>query len=292
MPDAVLSAPAPAPLPPAAPPSRRPGGRAAFRAGVVVVMLVGLHVVLSSLLHAFLFHPSAQEAPEVERIGERVSYRAADGVRLSGWLVRAQGPRRRTVISFHGNAGTASDRWPFGAWLASRGSDVLLAEYRGYGQSEGSPSARGIEADADAAVRFLLEERGVQPGELVVHGQSLGGAAAISALAGRASEAAGGIVESSFTSLHDMARVVLGLPLTRLLPDAYALDSASRGSRVRAPVLQIHGDRDEVIPFAIGERLREALRPRRFVRVPGGAHNLRSDEAEGAIAAFLDEIAP
>jgi fermentation-respiration switch protein FrsA (DUF1100 family) len=261
--------------------------------GVTLALILGAtSLVLGSILHAFLFHPSPDEAPEIERVGERVSYRASDGVRLEGWLVRARGPRRRTVVSFHGNAATASDCWPFAVWLAARGSDVLLAEYRGYGRSEGRPSARGIERDAEGAVRFLIETQGVSPAQLIVHGQSLGGAAAIAALAGPARDAAGGVVESSFTSLHDMARQVVGLPLTRLVPDAYALDSAARAADVRAPVLQIHGDRDEVIPYALGERLRERLRPRRFVRIAGGAHNLEDAQVTEEIAAFLDEVTP
>lgn len=262
------------------------------RGVMIVVVLGGVGALLTSILHVFLFHPSSDEVPEVARVAERVAYRAEDGVRLEGWLVRARGRRHRTVVSFHGNAATASGMWPFGVWLAQRGSDVLLAEYRGYGRSEGRPSARGIERDAEAAVRFLLEARGVAPSELVVHGQSLGGAAALAALAGPAREAAGGIVESTFTSLHDMARVVVGLPLTRLVPDAWALDNLARAGEVRAPMLQIHGDRDEVIPYALGERLRERLRPRRFVRVRGGAHNLERAEVNDAIDAFLREVTP
>lgn len=281
------------PDPPAPSPWTPPRGTRR-RTLLVVAQVLGypaiIFVVLSYILQMMLFHPSREEAREVERLGQRVTYRASDGVRLSSWLVRARGSRRRTLVYFHGNAATASDCWGWASLLREQGTDVLLAEYRGYGQSEGRPSAAGIELDAAAAVRFLLEDERVPPSELVVHGQSLGGAAAISALAGPARDAAGGVIESSFTSLHDMARQVVGLPLTYAVPDAYHLDSASRASRVRAPVLQIHGDQDEVIPYAIGERLRDALSPRRFVRVPGGQHNLLDVDAE--IVRFLDEVAP
>jgi len=270
-------------------PSKARPKRLLFLAQLLGYPLLG-YLVLSWILGAMLFHPSPDEAREVERIGERVSYRASDGTRLSSWLVRSRTPRRRTLVYFHGNAATASDCWGWARVLSDHGTDVLLAEYRGYGQSEGRPSAAGIELDAAAAVRFLLEEQHVPLSELVVHGQSLGGAAALSVLAGPARDAAGGIVESSFTSLHDMARQVVGLPLTYLVPDAYHLDSASRASQVRAPILQIHGDRDEVIPYALGERLRDALSPRRFVRVPGGTHNLLDVDEE--VVRFLEEVAP
>lgn len=266
--------------------------RRLFLAGLAVGILVAGHLVLSSVLHLFLFHPSRDESPEMARLGERVTYTADDGVRLSGWWVPARGARHRTLVFFHGNAETASNRWDWADALADRGTDVLLAEYRGYGQSEGTPSARGIERDAEAAVRYLLETRHVAPGQLVVQGHSLGGAAAIAALAGPASGVAGAVIESTFTSLHDMARAIVGLPLTRLLPDAYALDSASRAPSIRVPILHVHGDRDEVIPFEMGQRLGTLFPSERFVRVEGGTHNLGEPMVTREIVAFLERVTP
>ena len=184
----------------------------AWRGLRLVVLLGVIHLVLSYLLSLMLFHPSRELGHDIERAGgERVSYVTSDGVRLVSWFVPARGLRRRTVVYFHGNAGVASGCAAWASTLAERGSDVLLAEYRGYGESEGSPSAAGIELDAEAAIHYLVEERRVPPRELVVHGQSLGGAAAVAALAGPAREAAGGVLESTFTSLHDMGRAVIGL---------------------------------------------------------------------------------
>jgi fermentation-respiration switch protein FrsA (DUF1100 family) len=264
-----------------------------WRALRVVVLLGVIHVVLSYVLSLMLFHPSREVGRDVERVGgERVRYATRDGVRLVSWLVPSRGPRRRTVVYFHGNAGVASGCWGWAEWLALRGSDVLLAEYRGYGESEGSPTAAGIELDAEAAIRYLVEERHVPLRELVVHGQSLGGAAAMVALTGPARDAAGGVLESTFTSLHDMGRAVIGVPLTYVVPDAYHLNSAARAPELRAPILQLHGDRDETIPFSQGERLRDLVHPRRFVRVPGGNHNLVDPWVDEEITRFVEEVAP
>jgi fermentation-respiration switch protein FrsA (DUF1100 family) len=264
--------------------------RRVFRAARTAVILIVAIVVLDWVLHLFLFHPSRHEAPEVARIGERVTYPARDGTRLSSWWVPSRTPARRTLVYFHGNAATASDLWGWAAILAAHDTDVLLAEYRGYGESEGAPTAHGIEHDAVGAIDYLVRERHVPLDRLVVHGQSLGGAAAITALAGPAQGAAGGVIESTFTSLHDMASAVIGLPLSRVVPDAYALDSYARAADVRAPILHVHGDADEVIPFPLGERLRDRLRPRRFVRVPGGHHNLDDPHVTEEVLAFLDEV--
>ncbi len=265
--------------------------RRAWMALRVALILGSIYLVLSYVLGAMLFHPSRDEG-DAARFAERVEYTSRDGVRLRSWMVRARGERRRTLVYFHGNGGLAAGSIGWGQWLAERGTDVLLAEYRGYGASDGSPSAAGVEDDADAAIRFLLDQEHVPPRQLVVHGQSLGGAAAIAALAGPARDAAGGIIESSFTSLHDMARQVIGVPLTYLVLDAYHLNSARRAGDVRAPILQFHGDADTLIPFAQGEQLRDLLRSRHFVRVPGGEHNLMRGAIDQQIAEFLDEVTP
>ncbi len=259
--------------------------------GVGLALLV--EFALTFVLHSLLFHPRTTENRSIERVGgTRVRYRTTDGVALVGWLVRAHGPRRRTVVYFHGNAATASDYWGWADALAARGADVLLAEYRGYGESDGDPSAHGVEHDADAAIRYVLEVRRVSPRRLVVHGQSLGGAAAIVALSGSAREAAGGIVESTFTSLHAMSRAVLGVALTRLVYDGYALDSAARAPAIRARLLHVHGDRDEVVPFANGEALQARLPNARFLRVRGGTHNVADPAARAAMLDFVDEVVP
>jgi pimeloyl-ACP methyl ester carboxylesterase len=267
-------------------------GRRLFQAAFVVGMLAVGQFLLSSVLNMFLFHPRADDAPEIARVAERVRYTTDDGVRLSGFWTAARGERRRTLIFFHGNAETASDAWSWADAMADRGTDVLLAEYRGYGQSEGSPSARGIERDAEAAVRYVLNERQVPPSQLVIQGHSLGGAAAIAALAGPGAHVAGGVIQSTFTSLHDMARVVVGLPLTRLLPDAYALDSAARAPSIHVPIFHVHGDRDEVVPFELGQRLGSLFPSERFLRVEGGTHNVMDPRVTNEIIAFIEQVAP
>jgi hypothetical protein len=261
--------------------------------GVAAILsLLFVHHVLTGILSRFLFHPSRDEGDEIARVAERVEYLTSDGVRIRSWLVRSRTPRRRTVVYFHGNGGLAAGSAHWGQWLAARGSDVLLAEYRGYGASEGEPSAAGIERDAEAAIRYLLDVEHVPSRELVVHGQSLGGAAAIAALAGPARDAAGGVIESSFTSLHDMGRAVLGIPLTYVVSDAYHLNNLARAGEVRAPILQLHGDADDLIPFAQGRRLSEGLRSRRFVTIEGGQHNLASPRVPEEVRRFLEEVAP
>jgi hypothetical protein len=226
---------------------------------------------------------------------EDCRYAAEDGVSLHAWWVRrvgVEGGDDPVVVFFHGNAGNLSHRAGLGLELAARAQvQVLLAGYRGYGRSEGRPSEEGLERDARAAWRLVTEERGVAPRRVVLFGESLGGAVAV-ALAAEV-EPGGLIVESSFTSIPDMARfhypfVPAALVRTRM-------DSLARIGRVGCPKLFIHSRDDEIVPFAQGRALYDAATPpKRFHEIAGAGHNeTRAVGGEAyleAIAEFIGEV--
>jgi len=155
--------------------------------------------------------------------------------------------------------------------LSRLGAGILALDYRGYGKSEGSPEEAGLYRDADAAYRYLGEQRKVDPRSIVIYGHSLGGAVAVD-LASR-HECGGLIVESSFTSGREMARRMFLIPFLEYVPRT-RYDSILKIPRVRAPILIVHGTRDEVIPFEMGKKLFEAApEPKFFFPVPGGGHD-------------------
>ena len=212
---------------------------------------------------------------------EDVWLRAADGVKLHAWWVAR--PQARVVTLFlHGNAGNLTHRAYRVAEWTSAGSAVLLVEYRGYGKSEGRPGEKGLYADAEAGYQWLVAA-GWEPERIVVHGESLGTAVAVDLASRR--KCAGVVLEAPFTSGSDMAGRVLPL----LGPLVFrAFDSASKIAEVRAPLLVIHGDRDGVAPFELGQRLFEAARePKWFWRVEGAGHN---DLVEAAGAAYRERL--
>jgi fermentation-respiration switch protein FrsA (DUF1100 family) len=142
--------------------------------------------------------------------------------------------------------------------------------------------------DAEAAWRYLVTDQRIDPRRLYIYGHSLGGAIAIE-LATRHPEAAGLIVESSFTSIYDMAR--LEKPY-KLFPVGLFLnqrfDSIAKVERLALPALFIHGTADEVVPFSMGEQLyRRAGGMKRFVAIDGGRHD---DNSAAGGAAFLAAI--
>jgi len=193
--------------------------------------------------------------------------------RVHGWWIPGTRADGKTVLYLHGNDGNVSTSIGETAPLQRLGLSVLLIDYRGFGASEGSfPSERSVYEDAEAAWRYLVGA-GVRPSELYIYGHSLGGAIAIE-LANRHPESAGLIVESSFTSIYDMARLdprYLLLPLNPLLNQRF--DSASKVAGLRLPVLYLHGTADEVVPFDMGKRLFSSTPAAQFVAIQGGRHD-------------------
>jgi len=204
-----------------------------------------------------------------------------DRVKLHAWWIPCAGSRLATLF-LHGNAGNITHRAAHARDIAAAGSSLLLADYRGYGKSGGRPTEAGLYADAEAGFAHLLA-RGYKPGQIVVHGESLGSAVAVHPASRHAS---GGVVlEAPFTSARDVAAKLLPL-IGPLLVWSY--DSRARIHSVRAPLLIIHGDRDDLIPLQMGRALfNEAAPPKTFWAVPGAGHN---DIVETAGPAYRERL--
>ena len=264
--------------------------RVLLRWGALIAgIYVGVVVLLSAFERSFIFfptkHPDGDWDPAYLAF-EDVWFTSADGVKLHGWYVPHESPVAYLLVA-HGNAGNLSHRAPLLAQLHRRvGAAVLIFDYRGYGRSEGSPEEAGIIADAEAARGWLARRAGVDAGDVVLYGESLGGGVMVD-LAGRTPTKAL-ILESTFTSLPDVAaRVFPWIPVH--LAMRTRLDSLSKIGRHRGRLLQFHGDADAVIPYDLGRKLFEAANePKRFVTLVGHDHNdPPPEEMFEAMRAFL-----
>jgi len=201
---------------------------------------------------------------------EEVWMTAEDGVKLNAYfLARTSSPK--TLLWFHGNAENIGFGLEQMKILANLGVNILELDYRGYGKSEGSPDEAGVYSDANAAYDYLVQTRRFQPKNIIIYGQSLGGAVAVDLAARR--ECGALIVQSSFTSVREMARRMFPIPLLEYVPKS-RFDSLEKIRRIRAPILIVHGTRDETIPVSMGERLYQAApEPKSFFAVEGAGHN-------------------
>ena len=263
-------------------------------AGHVLLGLLLAGIALWLLQPRMIFFPMRTLVATPAAYGldhEDVRITTQDGVELHGWLVPAQTRRDRspsTLLFFHGNAGNISHRGDSLAIFAALGLDVLIIDYRGYGNSGGSPSEQGLYRDASAAWRWLRETAQRPAEDIVIFGRSLGAAVAAE-LAARV-DPAGLIVESGFDALPALADYHYPL-LARLIPLRFRFPSAEHIARVDAPVLVLHSPDDEIVPYRLGQALYGAAsQPKGFVALRGG-HNdgfLRSEPGYSrALAAFL-----
>ena len=200
---------------------------------------------------------------------EDVSIRTEDGETLHAWWVPADDPRGATLV-FHGNAGNISHRIDYARMFRALGYDTLLVEYRGYGKSTGAPSEEGTYRDALASWRWLTETRGFRPKEIVLFGESLGGAVACWIAAREKPRAL--VLASTFTSVPDLGAEVYRFLPVRLL-SRFKYNTRECVGKVTAPVLVVHSPRDDIVPYTHAERLYAAANePKELLEIAGG-HN-------------------
>lgn len=198
--------------------------------------------------------------------GRTVLLKSSDNLRLWSWLVPAEHPRGIAIV-LHGNAGSRAERIDYAKAFREMGLSTLIVDYRGYGGSDGSPTEEGTYLDAEAAYEYATRALSFQPGQILVFGESLGGAVAVE-LALR--HTVGGVIlQDTFTSIADMgARIYPWLPIRLLARGRY--ETLSKIASVPVPLLILHSKTDEVVPFEHGERLFAAAnQPKTFVETTG-----------------------
>ncbi len=238
---------------------------------IIIAALLLLFILIRFLEYKSTYYPFPSIENTPRDIGldyEDLTFTTKDGTRISGWFVPSV-LSRAVIILCHGNGGNISHRLEKIMMLNRLNLDVLIFDYRGYGMSEGRPSEKGLYLDTEAVYEYLVNDRKVSPLNIVGYGESLGGAVIID-LASR-QKLGGLIIESSFTSVPDMAKKVA--PFVPGFVYKSRFDGLSKIKGVEIPKLIFHSVDDEVVPFEHGERLfSNAGEPKKFVKMQGG-HN-------------------
>jgi pimeloyl-ACP methyl ester carboxylesterase len=269
-------------------------------AGLAVLAYLGSIGYLRLNEKALVFEPAermvAAPAARFALAERRVTYPSTDGVTLSAWIVPAATPASDMwLLVCHGNRGNIGyrQRPEFYATIRDLGINLLAFDYRGFGESTGTPDERGLYADATASYEYLTRTLGVPQERLVIFGHSLGSGVAIE-LASRV-PAAALIVEGAYTSVVERGQELYPVfPIALIATQRFP--SLERIASITVPKLFLHSPADRVIPYAHGRRLFEAARPpKRLVEVEGGHDDaFRADKAvyTGAIAQLVREVDP
>ena len=197
---------------------------------------------------------------------------ASESTSMNGWWLRSDDAVAPTLLYLHGNDLNIAGNIEHIAPLRRMGFSVLIVDYRGYGKSGGGfPSEGQMYEDAATAWNYLIRDLHADPGRTFIYGHSLGGAVAIE-LGLHHPEAAGLILDSTFTSLPDLAKLTYWMfPTDWLLNQRF--DALAKIPLLRLPVLFIHGTADVEVPYTMSERLFTAARgPKWLTLIPGGGH--------------------
>eukprot|EP00456_Euglypha_rotunda_P093490 TRINITY_DN9872_c0_g1_i16.p1 TRINITY_DN9872_c0_g1~~TRINITY_DN9872_c0_g1_i16.p1 ORF type:complete len:288 (+),score=12.85 TRINITY_DN9872_c0_g1_i16:136-999(+) len=213
---------------------------------------------------------------------------ASDTTIIHTWLLlQAEKSSCPTIIFFHGNAGNIGFRLPFAKSLYWRtAANILMVDYRGYGNSVGTPTERGLVGDAQACLDFIKSRKDLDSSKIFVFGQSLGGAVALTLAHRNQKTVSGVLVENTFTSIDDMVIILLerlslkqGFLFIRIFLYVFLTNHWSNKKIIRTlttPILFISGLADELIPPAAMQELYDLStqsRSRQFLGIEGGEHN-------------------
>ena len=227
----------------------------------VVLVLFLLVLGLRWFEQRQVFVPSRTMEQMPDAIGldyEDIDFIAEDGVRLHGWWI-PHPQARGTVLYCHGNGNNISSRIQLAADLRRYGLNVFLFDYRGYGQSRGWPSEKGVYRDARAAfevVRARYEDAEQPP--VVAYGASLGGP--IAAQLALDKPVKGLVIEASFPSTLAMGQALYPWLPTRGIM-RYRFDTEAKLAQSEVPKLLANSREDDLVPYELGVRLYEAARP-------------------------------
>ncbi len=253
---------------------------------IAVFVYLGLAAVLYVTQRSLMYFPETVHTTPAQAEfpqASEVPLTTADGVQITAWHVPPSGDKP-VILYFHGNGGALHYRVARFKKLVADGIGLVALEYRGYGGNPGSPTERGLIADAEAAYGFAAAHYPAR--QIVVWGESLGSGVAVALAAekpvGRV------ILEAPFTSAAAVAAERYWyMPVSLLMKDQFHSDR--RIAKVTAPVLILHGMHDHVVPFAMGERMFElANKPKHIVRfLDGGHEDLDANGALHAVGRFL-----
>ncbi|OHB50766.1 MAG: hypothetical protein A2Y10_01700 [Planctomycetes bacterium GWF2_41_51] len=242
----------------------------------IIRVLLTVYIMLSLILYfkqsSFTFHPTRDilnNPADINLEYQKVQLKTSDNILLSAWYIPAKNARF-SLIFCHGNGGNISHRLENINILNELGINCFIFDYRGYGESQGKPSEKGLYIDAQTAYNWLVSEKNILPENIIIYGQSLGGSVAAH-LASNV-KAGGVIIESAFTSFADMGKKFYPYLPVKLFAK-FDFKTIHYVRLINYPILIIHSLEDELVPFEFGWRLYEtANEPKKILEI-SGSHN-------------------
>ena len=265
-------------------------GTAKVLLGLLLAAFLGMHAFFYMTQRQLMYFPTRElvKPQDVGLVGvDEVALQMPSGKTLFSWFGGAQAGKP-TILFFHGNGGAISHRaHRFRGFMAS-GYGIFMLGYPGYGGSEGRPSEGSFLEAARIAYEYLRRE-GLDPGDVVIYGESIGSSVAVQLAATVDAKAL--VLEAPMSSAVDVAREHYPWLLAGyLMKDSYR--SIDLVDSVDMPMLVMHGENDRIVPIELGQKLFDrAQEPKTFVRIPGAGHNdLHLHPTDRIAAEFIEAL--
>ena len=248
-----------------------------------VLICIAMFALQRQLIYVPAVHVNSPESYGLNDFAD-ITLKDMDGTHIQVWYHGAR-TNYPTVIYFHGNGGNLSHRAKFFSLLSEAGFGVLGLDYRGYGNSEGSPSEEGFYQDARTTINYAIKTLSLPPERIIIYGESIGTGVAVQI----ATEYKIGalVLQSPFTSMKAAATYHYSwLPVNILLKDRF--DSLSKITNIHVPLLFFHGNKDIIVPIEQGKELfARANEPKQAFYFPGINHNdFNLEEITGKLLEF------
>ena len=249
-----------------------------------ILTLVFFYILLVTAVFFFqrnlLYHPSVNNYLKNQVINEpteieKVKITTEDKIELLGWFYNKNKNTFKTILFFHGNAGSLENRTYKLNHFKDLEVNFLIIAWRGFSGNKGQPNENGLYKDAESAIKWL-KMKGINEENIILYGESLGTGVAVEVAQNK--KYAGVILESPFTSMVNMGKKYYPFfPVHFLLKDKF--ESHKKIKNISVPILIMHGEVDKIVPYAMGKKMYElANEPKFFYSQEYGDHMIEYDE--------------
>ena len=224
--------------------------------------IIGIIIIYSSvLILLFIFQRSLMYHPQENNYSgdqlkvevEKVKITTSDNINLLGWFHKKDLKKFKTIVYFHGNAGNLENRIHKLNHFKDMDVNFLLIAWRGFSGNQGKPSEKGLYNDGNSAILWL-KNLGLKDNDILLYGESLG--TGVATEIAQNNNFAGLVLETPFTSMIEAAKNFYPyIPVALLLKDKY--DNQNKIKNINMPVLVMHGEADQIVPFWMGEKIFE-----------------------------------
>ena len=221
----------------------------------IIVIYVSVLILLFIFQRSLMYHPleNNYSGDKLNVEVEKVKILTSDNINLLGWFHKKDLNKFKTIVYFHGNAGNLENRIHKLNHFKNMNVNFLIIAWRGFSGNKGKPSEKGLYIDANSAISWL-KKMGLTEKDIILYGESLG--TGIATELAQTNNYAGLVLETPFTSMVKAAKNFYPyIPVSFLLKDKY--DNQKKIKNIKIPVLVMHGEEDQIVPFWMGKKIFE-----------------------------------